>query len=192
MVGRITDLIKIKRHLLTIEVALILLLSICSGCEQQGAKKAEVEQKKGWGSSRYSGAEEAWVLQNFYSMISPDLASIEYTSESKSIISRTDRALLQDSIDLARSEYGDAYRNGNIVGLSKEHIPHYVIVSVDDFEGPIKCAILLKFSDLFDPDLKLRDDQIIHDLPGRTNKEAVEKWKAAGEWQTIVDRMNPT
>jgi len=68
-----------QQHLLTFEDVLVLLLLIGSGCEQGDSTKPEVRQKKSWGSSRYSGAEEAWVCQNFYSRISEDLASVEYT-----------------------------------------------------------------------------------------------------------------
>lgn len=191
MLARVADWIKIKRHLFTTGVALTSLLAISNGCGQHDSKKAEVRQEKAWTSARYSAAEEAWVFKNFYSRVSEELASVGYTVPTSSMKNRTDLDLLQDSMALVRSDYGDAYRSGNIFWLSEDHSPKYVIISVNEYDKRSKCAVLLRFSDLFDSDLKLRNDQIINELPpGRSFKEIVEKWKAAGKWQAMVDGID--
>lgn len=158
------------------------------GCHREDLSDDQVPRKISWSSARYSGSKEAWVFKNFYTRVDEDLAAVEYYTEDKpNVERRTDLELLLESCSLARKEFGDAYQLGNIESYyENSYTPTFVIVSMREHGEFVKCAVILKFANLFDPNLKLSDGQIIYDLPGRTNKEIVEKWKSSGEWQKRI------
>ena len=172
-------------------IGCVCILFFCIGCQRQDTSDDQLKRKITWSSARYSGAREAWVFKNFYSRIDKDLASVAYTVDTPAVEGRTDIELLLQSCSLARKEFGDAYQLGSIdSSYENNYTPTFVVVSMDEYGEFVKCAVILKFANLFDPNLKLSESQVIYDLPGRTNKEMVEKWKAAGEWQALVDGID--
>jgi hypothetical protein len=162
---------------------------VISGCHREDVANDQVTRKISWSSARYSASKDAWVFKNFYDGVSEDLASVGYTVDKSQAGVRTDRELLQESCDLARLEFGDAYRLGNIESDFESYTPAFVTVSLRDHGEVLKCVVILKFANLFDPSLQLSDGQIVYDLPGTTNREVVEKWKSSGEWQKRVDNV---
>lgn len=168
-------------------LGIVVILATCGGCGVFDSKTAEVGKEKAWSSARYNAAAEAWVFKNFYSRVNTELASIGYTVPVDSMKLRTELDLFKDSVALVRAEFGDAYYTGSIVWFVEDQPPQYVVITLNEYGNRAKCALLLRFTDLFDSDLKLSDYRIINELPAGRFAEIVEKWKATGEWQAMIE-----